>query len=137
MRFILAHNSYIQNYQHSSKILSNFRMSKLNQNNFLNKINKIVSIQQQHIQLLQCHILDMVLHILTYRADAMSQAWSQTLSQINAFVPNEVLHEFHFTHLVPTDRSRTHSARLKEFAHTHSASNYSHTQCSYSFVNTH
>ena len=60
----------------------------------------------------------MVLHILTYRADAMSQTWSYTLSQINAFVPYEVLHEFHFTHLVPTDRSRTHSARLKEFAHT-------------------
>ena len=60
----------------------------------------------------------MVLHILTYRADAMSQTWSYTLSQINAFVPDEVLHEFHFTHLVPTDRSRTHSARLKEFAHT-------------------
>ena len=56
----------------------------------------------------------MVLHILTYRADAMSQTRSYTLSQINAFVPNEVLHEFHFTHLVPTDRSRTHSARLKE-----------------------
>ena len=47
----------------------------------------------------------MVLHILTYRADAMSQTWSYTLSQINAFVPDEVFHEFHFTHLVPTDRS--------------------------------
>jgi len=66
----------------------------------------------------RCHVLDMVLHMLTYRADAMSQTWSYTLSQINAFVPDEVLHEFHFTHLVPTDRSRTHSARLKEFAHT-------------------